>query len=322
MQATDASRVRVRAGARLHLGLLDLSGESGRLYGGVGCMLEEPFVEMWGSRATKMQLRGVDAEDELAVSLARKLEEVASVLDAKPIQLTVTRRLPSHSGFGSSTATVLAALALLVRLNSLDVPAERVAALSGRGGVSGTGVHGFFQGGWIVDAGQPPGTPAVPSRFSRHQQPSLFATRIPPPDWPVGLFLVEGRTMSGESEAAFFQANAQRAGRDAHRCVSVAHHKIVPGLLTADLELVADGVTELSGCGFKQLELRNQPPAVHQLMARLRSCSPVVGMSSMGPLVYAIGGDDTKWQAIADQLGAWHTRTAVTSAPAELTWQN
>ena len=53
MQATDASRVRVRAGARLHLGLLDLSGESGRLYGGVGCMLEEPFVEMWGSRATR-----------------------------------------------------------------------------------------------------------------------------------------------------------------------------------------------------------------------------------------------------------------------------
>jgi beta-ribofuranosylaminobenzene 5'-phosphate synthase len=312
----------VRAGARLHLGLLDLSGHTGRLYGGIGCILQEPVVEMVATPSLAVEVRGDRVDRETSGAIVRAAERAVESLGARPVSIEVLRELPAHSGFGSRTATILATLAMVARLSGLDVPSDRLVQLSRRGGVSGTGVHGFFQGGWIVDAGQPAGGPAVPSRLSRHETPSLLVSRIPPPDWPVGLFLIDAAAVSGTDEAEFFRGNAERAGADATSCVAVAHHKIVPGLLTADEALVGDGIRDLQSCGFKALEISNQPPTVITLIEHLRRISPIVGMSSMGPLVYAIGGNATRWASVAAQHGAWHLRTSVSPDAAEFTWLN
>lgn len=283
-------------------------------------MLSSPAVEMTAGLSTEVEVVGEKERVETAESIETAVLAAVHALGAHPVRIEIASELPAHVGFGSRTATTLAALSLVARLNRLDAPPQELAQLSGRGRVSGTGVHGFFLGGWVIDAGQPPGGDAAPSRFSQQTDPSLLAGHIAPPAWPVGLFLVDGNVMSGHDEAEFFRANAQHAALDADRCVSLAHHKLVPGLLTSDEQLFGEGVRDLHECGFKALEVENQPAAVSDLMEDLRRRSPIVGMSSMGPLVYAMGGKADDWIAIAGRHGAWHLRTSVSSGPAEFTW--
>jgi len=58
-------RVRVRAPARLHFGVLDLRGVLGRRFGGMGAAVPAPALQLEAERADDYVASGPDAEREL-----------------------------------------------------------------------------------------------------------------------------------------------------------------------------------------------------------------------------------------------------------------
>jgi predicted sugar kinase len=71
--------------------------------------------------------------------------------------------------------------------------------------------------------------------------------------------------------------------------MAAVHHGLVPAVAHADLALLKNSLADIHATGFKQKELAAQASDVRNLFHRLNACDEAaVGMSSMGPLLYAV----------------------------------
>ncbi len=102
-------RVVVKTPARLHLGILDISGDLGRKYGGIGVAIERPNVRITAEafkspREPGLQVEGY--ETERVEKYARRFLKVYPV--SHSVRLSVDARIPAHVGLGSGTQLSLA----------------------------------------------------------------------------------------------------------------------------------------------------------------------------------------------------------------------
>ena len=73
------------------------------------------------------------------------------------------------------------------------------------------------------------------------------------------------------------------------KVLGAVYHGIVPAFADADLEALSAAVQEIQGTGFKKREIDRHGDVVRGFLHGLRVDERVpTGMSSMGPLVYAI----------------------------------
>lgn len=305
--------VRVSAGARLHLGLLDLANATPRAFGGLGCILSKPQVQVSAVLADQTAVVGINEED--AAGVRDWVQDYVQVQRLSPVSLDIARTFPSHAGFGSRTVTVLASLTATALVNGSEVVPEVIQRASGRGGTSGIGVHGFFEGGWIVDLGQRRPVQNLPSRAQHQRPPSLRLRSIAPPDWTVGLFLPTGLRLSGESEVAFFR-NTSVSSQDVLNGLALLYHGLVPALMEADFDTFAVCLQRFQSVGFKAAEIAHQGGRVSSLMRGLQRLTPAVGMSSLGPLVFSIFPSPDvlpAWNDIAQEFDSLFWSTTVAS---------
>src|SRR5437660_11631985 len=89
----------VEAPARLHFGVLDLRGDLGRRFGGIGAAVTAPSLLLEARPATELKAEGPDAAGALA--FARRFAR-DHVLDSR-LDFRVHRSIPTHSGLGSGT---------------------------------------------------------------------------------------------------------------------------------------------------------------------------------------------------------------------------
>lgn len=319
---SDQSSVTVSAGGRLHLGLLDLGHATRRTFGGIGCILDGPEVKVEARISDLTRIGDSHLEGGLIDAISWKaeltaLENFIRTFNLQPTEVKINTELSPHVGLGSRTATTLAILAAAGVINGMErsaLPVSEMKKLSGRGRTSGIGVHGFFTGGWVVDAGQPQGAPLLPSGAQVDGQPSMLVQRLTSPDWQIGLFRPQGITFSGAREVDFFRANTPVDLSDVLRGLALVYHGMVPALLSGDLEAFGSALSEFQSIGFKSQEIAAQPLAVRQLMARLKTASPCVGMSSFGPLLFAIGGSEAELGDIAAEYGTTFERALVSDS--------
>ena len=66
---SDNMKVYVKTPARLHLGLIDLNGDLGRIYGGLGVAIDHPNVVLEAEKSKDLKVTGEKAE------LTRKLAD-------------------------------------------------------------------------------------------------------------------------------------------------------------------------------------------------------------------------------------------------------
>ena len=109
-------KVYVKTPARLHLGLIDLNGDLGRLFGGLGVAINCPNFVL---EAEKSQTLNVTGE---RVELTRRL--ASRFLEANGIREKVTIRvkqaIPEHVGLGSGTQLGLAVAVSIARLFDVE----------------------------------------------------------------------------------------------------------------------------------------------------------------------------------------------------------
>jgi beta-ribofuranosylaminobenzene 5'-phosphate synthase len=274
--------------------LLDLGHITHRAHGGAGFCIDGLPVEIEIRRSRSSQIIGLDQlDDDGQRDLHAAIARLGNENSTPKLTIHLRNILPQHVGLGSKTATILGTLKALDLFLGTKLSDRRLQELSGRGGTSGVGVNAFFTGGFVVDCGHAlaKDRPFVPSsRQTEFDIPPLACRLNIPRDWRIHLFLLPGRRLSSSSEAKFFRDNTPIPRREVLSAISVIYHGIVPAVISGDLQLLKDCLGELHLTGFKSRELRNQANCVRAFMHAVdASTNLAVGLSSLGPLVYAIG---------------------------------
>jgi beta-ribofuranosylaminobenzene 5'-phosphate synthase len=285
----------VEAPARLHFGVLDLRGDLGRRFGGIGAAVPTPSLLLEARPAARLAAAGPDAGR--ALEFARRFAAHHRV--DLPVHFTVHRAIPSHAGLGSGTQLALAVARAAAELCGLPIEPTALARAVGRGQRSGVGTWTFAYGGFVLEGGRGAG-PATPA-------PLL--TRLPfPPAWRCVLAVPRGKPgLAGEEEAAALARLPAPGAADVARVAHLVLMQLLPALVEADLAGFGAALTqvqEITGGWFAPAQGGAFAPGETQaLVERLRAWGATgVGQSSWGPAVYGIVGDSGAAHALANRV--------------------
>ena len=291
--------IRVSTPSRLHFGLFALpTGDApgawpdrdgrpvlpARSYGGVGLMIEQPDLTVMVEPATIWHSDGALADR--ALTFARTAS--AALASDHPLHIRVATTVRAHVGLGSGTQLALAvARAVALTAGRDELSAVELARLVGRGQRSALGIHGFAQGGFLVEGGKRAADDIAP----------LVARAAFPTAWRIVLIIphaLEGD--HGPRERAAFRALGQ-AGADLGRTDALCRLALLgmlPALAEADFDAFGEAVYDFNrrvGEMFRpwQGDLYAHP-RIAALVTALRTHEGVrgVGQSSWGPTVFAV----------------------------------
>jgi beta-RFAP synthase len=284
----------VLAPARLHLGFLELGGDSVRRFGSLGFAIE--------AFPTIVRVAASDT-DALSGSEAKRAADILARLRARfavdrPVSIEVRAAPPAHAGLGSGTQLALALGTAVTRLSGLDVSPRRLAHALERGARSGVGIAAFEHGGFVVDAGSGP----------RTEVPPMLARLAFPEPWRVLLMLDPGAAgLHGALESTAFDRLAPEPPQVSAELCRLTLLGVLPGLVEHDLAAFGAAVTEIQaivGDHFAPAQGgRFLSPRVARALAWLRSRGVAcVGQSSWGPTGFAVVADASDAQA---HVEAW-----------------
>jgi len=292
----DERRVIVTAPSRIHLGLIDMNGSSGRVDGGIGIALTDPGILLEVKRGDGIEIRGGDDACRQAVRSAAELMHAALHIP-NGAAITLRRTYPRHIGLGSGTQLALATASAIAELHGQHLPAAVLARIVGRGGTSGIGTAAFEQGGFILDGGHTFGIHGEkahfsPSSASKEVRPAPVTVHHPfPEDWRI--LLAVPQIPPGASAAAEVDIFHSHCPVPLDEVREISHEilmRMLPALVERDLDAFGTAVNHLQDLGFKRVELGFQPQAVHDLLGAMREAGAAgAGMSSFGPTLYAFG---------------------------------
>ncbi|MCQ8904899.1 MAG: beta-ribofuranosylaminobenzene 5'-phosphate synthase [Methanothermobacter sp.] len=284
--------------SRLHLTLIDLNGERGRLDGGVGITLKEPELVMGLEASDEMGAEFTpDTDEKLREEYRSKIMEAARrtlqhIGSDENFHFTIRSMFPPHSGLGSGTQISLATARLIAEYHGAEFTARELAHIVGRGGTSGIGVASFEEGGFIVDAGHSTREKSdfLPSSASSASPPPVIARYDFPEEWNIIIAIPEiDRSVSGRREVNIFQEYCPIPLRDVERLSHIILMKMMPAVIEGDIEAFGESLNEIQGTGFKRIERELQDPLLDRIIDSMISAGAAgAGMSSFGPTVYSV----------------------------------
>jgi beta-ribofuranosylaminobenzene 5'-phosphate synthase len=286
--------VRVEAPARLHLGMLDASGESARRFGGLGVAVQGPAALVEARPGDDVTAEGPDAGRAQAVA-----ERCRAALGGAGARVRVVEAIPPHVGLGSGTKLALAVTAAMWALagRSPDIPA--MAQMAGRGARSAVGLWTFALGGLVVEGGRRHGSDAPAPLLVRHAMPEAWRCVLAIPAAEPGL-------SGGAEEAAFADLRPDRA-RSAE-IAQIVLTGLLPALVESDLGEFGAALTRLQrlvGEAFAPAQGGTFHPRAAPLVdALLRHGAAGAGQSSWGPAVYGLAAGEAEGREIARRLEA------------------
>jgi beta-ribofuranosylaminobenzene 5'-phosphate synthase len=297
----DEQRVIIQTPSRLHLTLIDMHGGSGRVDGGVGITLDEPGILIEMRQSQVLEVEGCDSmtRDRIMDTARQALNGLHA---GGNVSVTVRNYYPSHIGLGSGSQLMLAIARGVAELYRRPRTVTELALLVGRGGTSGIGTAAFESGGFIVDGGHTFGqkgekTDFRPSAASRGIRPPPIIARYDfPKDWKILLAMPKLPSgASGVQETDIFRDHCPIPVEEVRKVCHEILMRMLPGIIERDLDLFGSSVNAIQELGFKKVELSLQPRQIPELIERLRSAGAAcAGMSSFGPVIYAIGDTDMR----------------------------
>lgn len=186
--------VSVAAPARLHLGFLDLNGDTNkRRYGSIGVGITGFSTVVHASHSNRIDINAAD--NEYIAQITQTVLDYFNICSG--VRVEIEEHIPRHQGLGSGTQMALALGAAITSLYGINASVEELASATGRGRRSGVGMGVFKHGGFIVDSGRAGGG-SLPTLIFRHDFPE---------EWQFVLVMDEGaRGISGTEEVEAFNS--------------------------------------------------------------------------------------------------------------------
>jgi beta-ribofuranosylaminobenzene 5'-phosphate synthase len=271
--------------SRLHLTLIDLNAELGRVDGGVGITLESPGMEI---SATKADIIEVFGDSILTVKMRKAAE--ALLPEGKGIRLEIKDSLPDHVGLGSGTQAALSAASAVNKIYGLGKSVRELAIAVGRGGTSGIGVAAFENGGFILDGGHKfKDKRAFSPSAASHVPPGPVLFRRDFPDWPIVIAIPNTKGAHDAEEVDIFKKFCPIPLTEVQEICHVILMQMLPAIVEKDLESFGKAVNHIQKTGFKKREVELQPQPVLDIMEYMQSNGASgSGISSFGPVVYGV----------------------------------
>lgn len=279
---------------RLHFALFDLGTATPRLYGGAGVAISGPTTVVTARQADRTVISGAEHLDTRGQSdLDQIVRRFLSARSLPPAAVEVETMPTQHVGLGTKTTVTLSALTAVSQELGADVTAQDLQRASGRGGTSGIGIHSFFHGGLIIDGGQPGRSARVYAPSSARPPadvPPMLCRIDMPLSWTMILLLpLAGQCHAGLAEAAVFDAMTPVPDGEVGLAVAFGLLGVAASAMSSDFDGFSRGLSSLQRVGFKAREIEAQSSGVRELMTALQAIPRcAVGMSSMGPLVFAV----------------------------------
>ena len=198
--------VRVEAPARLHMGMLDPSGDGARRFGGLGVAVSRPAVVVEASASDELTVEGPDARAGAGRGASAAATRSADMPGAR---VRVLEAIPAHVGLGSGTKLALAVTAALSALAGRSPDPPALARAAGRGARSAVGLWTFAAGGLVVEGGRRGEVDEPAPLLMRHAMPDEWRCVLAVPAAEPGL-------SGGAEEAAFasLRPEPERSARD------------------------------------------------------------------------------------------------------------
>jgi beta-ribofuranosylaminobenzene 5'-phosphate synthase len=283
--------IEIRVPARVHAGLIELSGDGYRTNGGVGWALEAPELVVTAFPAKRISIedrRGLPLRANELLGIASDLEEIALEEGLAYAHIQIEGDLLAHRGLGGGTALRLAAIECLMALaGRVAAPADLV-RLSGRGGTSGVGVRTYFDGGLAFDLGHAGAETARPSRDRVAFGDALALLRLDMPDWRMGLLECGWlSTIQIEEERRLFEEALPISPADVRDVLYHMTYGLIAAVAESDADTFAAAVDAVQLGAWKRAEWachgRVLQDAAHALR---RAGARGVGLSSVGPALF------------------------------------
>ena len=287
-------KVYVKTPARLHLGLIDLNGDLGRMFGGLGVGIDHPNVIVEAEQSKNFSIEG--QETEIVNALAKRF------FTAYPMQpnvhINVKQAIPAHVGLGSGTQLSLAVATALAKLFDVNVSIQELAVAMGRACRTGVGTAIFEKGGFVVDGGKNIGT--LSGRF-----PPLIYRQPFPKEWRFIVAvpnLNKGLTNSEETSA--FNRLPKMASEEVGKICRLTMLKLLPALAEHDIGNFGEALTGIQviiGGYFAHVQGGTySSPAVTECIELMREIGAYgVGQSSWGPALYGVVKQEEAKQALS-----------------------
>jgi beta-ribofuranosylaminobenzene 5'-phosphate synthase len=296
------SMIEVVSPSRLHLTLIDLNAEIGRVDGGAGITLESPGMVVLATESDTIEVSG----DSILATKMRKAAEALLPI-GRGIKLHIKESLPDHVGLGSGTQAALSAAASVNKMYGLGRSVRELAVAVGRGGTSGIGVAAFEKGGMILDGGHKfKDKCAFSPSAASHTPPGPVLFRKDFPDWPIVLAIPNTKGAHDAEEVDIFKKYCPIPLAEVQEICHVILMQMLPALVEEDLENFGKAINHIQLTGFKRREVELQPRPVLDIMEHLQdNGASGSGISSFGPVVYGIvgsSGEGKKLQKEAQRM--------------------
>jgi len=273
--------------SRLHLGFLDLEGGLGRIFGGIGVALNYPNTIVEAEPSGELIVKG---EKSVQARLFAERFLKAYGLPRK-VAINVKQTIPEHVGLGSGTQLALAVATSLAKIFQIRASVKELAAITGRGSVSGVGIAIFELGGFVVEGGLKTG---ISNPFITKSIPPVIFHASFPDDW---LFVIAipnvKRGFTDEEEPTIFSRLPPMSAENVGKICRLTLMKLLPSIIEHDIKSFGEALTSIQnilGNYFSHVQggIYSSRIAEEAITHILRQEAYGAGQSSWGPAFYGL----------------------------------
>jgi beta-ribofuranosylaminobenzene 5'-phosphate synthase len=296
-------KVYVKTPARLHFGLIDMNGDMGRFFGGLGVAIDHPNVVLEAQTSTGFSVTGEKTEQ--TTWFAKQFIKTYHINSG--VSIHVEQAIPEHVGLGSGTQLALAVASALAKLFNVQASFQELALAMGRIKRTGVGTTVFELGGFVVDGGKKMKNGSI---VSESFPPLIF--RYPfPEDWKFVVAVPDTKKglAKAEEKNAFSQVPPMPAETVGKLC-RLMMIKMLPALVDHDIGSFGDALTQIQvtiGNCFADVQGGTfSSSAAADTIDYMKTCGAHgVGQSSWGPAVYGLTQSKTEAEKLRAKVEAF-----------------